>query len=760
MRKVLFFCLCLFFSKAQSQTITATKLTEFVNRGFTFTEVFFKNSSTWSVYYDYNNGFERIGEFENVSYKNKSWRTSTYADGYYFYQKLDLWEYSGIGRIVAFQTNSEKKYKNVYRALKTNSSILDNPISITDGISFVYLNKFIWSESAVYSDYSIDNNQFTIWFYPKEFQSNLVISEEKKKIDREYNQIISSHYGSYELREFLNKYPNYENSDVVLELLQDALAQEISSKPTIESINNFLLEFPKSKYTSDLNNRLLKLEIEGYKRLNDFDALESRIANEIRVLFKSKFQELYTEMSFDNFKDSVNLLSNIDLRYNYVAENEFRFNESLYSNDFSSILEDAFFRKVQLYSVNYMDNSLYIDQFIKKYPKSIYIGVLNKLKSEIVWDKRILNEIDLEIERFDSLNYIRPIQYARLISSSNLIVQSIASLKMNSNIQANREKLTTFQSKSRQLQAELSFIVERRSKVYALNDLNEQFSSSLKTSFENVVLNHTEELINTSFNSDVRIDFDTFGGFELQNFPTSVALPKVVLKGINSVATGVSSHFELPLTKYSMPVMSYFDTPLKFTNKSFYYEFVYTKNRQISPVNDRKASVPLVYQRALSNYMQTKGNANFRPGVYRIYNSETVLNNQKTNEMVFDSYHSFAGISAVLPALVLPGTGLRLVTGKKQFWVTALFYGLGAASIYNFVEASNSYTNYTNATNQADMNMFYAEYENYLGNSVLYGLSSAGVYSINLSVVIFKGFSNSYRTQKYNRIYNGKRYTL
>jgi len=756
-RKLFVFSLFLAFFNAQSQTISATKLTEFVNRGFTFTEVFFNNSSTWSVYYDYNTGFERIGEYENVSYKNKSWRTSAYADGYYFYQKLDLYEYSGVGRIVAFQTNSEKKYKDVYRALKTNSVILDNPISITDGISFVYLNKYIWTEKAVYSDYSIDNNQFTIWVYPKEFQSNLVIAEEKKQIDREYNQLISSRYGSYELREFLIKYPTYENSDVVLELLQDALAQEISSKPTIESINQFVLEFPKSKYVSILNTQLLELEVEGYKRLNDFKALESRITNEKRILFKTKFQELYTEMSFDNFKDSVKLLNNIDSRYNYVVENEFRFNESVYSKDFSSILEEAFFKKVQQYSISYMDNALYIDQFLKKYPKSIYIGELNKLKSEILWDKRILNDIDLEVERFDSLNYLRPIQYSRLIASSNAIVQLITSLKMDRNIRANRETLTSFQSKYRQLQAELSFIVERRTKVYPLNDLNAQLAASLKTSFENVVFSNRSNYLNTSFNSDMRIDFDTFGGFKLQNFPTSVAPPKMVVKGINSV---VEDLYKGPLTKYSMPVMSYFDAPLKFSNQSVYYEFVYTKNRQITPVSDRKASVPLGYQKSLSNYMQNKGNANFRPGVYRIYNSETVLNNQKTNEMIFDSYHSFAGISAVLPALILPGTGLRLVTGKKQFWVTALFYGLGAASIYNFVEASNSYTNYTNASNQADMDMFYAEYENYLGNSVLYGISAAGVYSINLSVVIFKGLSNTYRTQKYNRIYDGKGYKI
>jgi len=201
----------------------------------------------------------------------------------------------------------------------------------------------------------------------------------------------------------------------------------------------------------------------------------------------------------------------------------------------------------------------------------------------------------------------------------------------------------------------------------------------------------------------------------------------------------------------SLPVMTTETHNVKYSCQSSTIEllrvgkgnFQLTKNAIPSPGNNKVLSI------------MNGDRSYFKSGKYRIIWDEVHINNKTVQLMSIDKYKSFAGVSAVLPALVVPGWGTKLVRGRRgNAWITISTYGLATAGIYFATQSQKSYENYLIATTQNEMDQHYSQYLSQRNKSLISIGGALGIYSLNLTYVIFKGMGNSIKTVSYRNRYN------
>jgi hypothetical protein len=78
---------------------------------------------------------------------------------------------------------------------------------------------------------------------------------------------------------------------------------------------------------------------------------------------------------------------------------------------------------------------------------------------------------------------------------------------------------------------------------------------------------------------------------------------------------------------------------------------------------------------------------------------------------------------------------------------------LAAAGAYFAIQAQKSYDNYLSATTQNEMDQQYGQYLSQRSKSLISFGGAVGIYSLNLTYVIFKGMGNSIKTASYRNRY-------
>jgi len=165
------------------------------------------------------------------------------------------------------------------------------------------------------------------------------------------------------------------------------------------------------------------------------------------------------------------------------------------------------------------------------------------------------------------------------------------------------------------------------------------------------------------------------------------------------------------------------------------------------------------YNRA-QNFLE-ESNRNWQRGIYTFEDENVNINNYENNELRVLKYKSFSGISATIPAIILPNVGINKVTGKKNHgWVSMLFWGLAGSAAYYYLEAENNYSDYKNSSNQSEMDEYYSSYTSNLATSRILSLSAIGVNGISLVYVFSKGLSNMSKSRKYTKKYKSLTFKL
>ena len=155
----------------------------------------------------------------------------------------------------------------------------------------------------------------------------------------------------------------------------------------------------------------------------------------------------------------------------------------------------------------------------------------------------------------------------------------------------------------------------------------------------------------------------------------------------------------------------------------------------------------------LVSVLESKNN-DFYNGNYTFVLDAIRLNEDHVSFLTIEHYKPFAGIEAVIPSLLVPGYGTKLVRGHKgSAWISFLTYGLASTGTYFALKSQDNYEKYLSSINQQELDIFYNKY---LANRrvSMYGFGfAAGIYSVNIMYVFGKGIQNSTRRYKDNKRY-------
>jgi hypothetical protein len=300
------------------------------------------------------------------------------------------------------------------------------------------------------------------------------------------------------------------------------------------------------------------------------------------------------------------------------------------------------------------------------------------------------------------------------------------------------------QSQITALKKTFAFIQERRYKSYDLNEINPNLYASHYGLIERQLINNVDGLRNAVFNSSLTFNTDTFGKSTVKVIGSNTSFFEAEVVGKLTNNFGGVNYFQL------MPVMTTESHNINYSSQSSTFEVFRVRKGEFQLTTNTLSSPGYNYILSTLN-----GDYNyFKSGKYRIIWDEVHINNKTIHLMSIDNYRSFTGVSAILPALVVPGWGTTLVRGKKgNAWITVSTFGLAAAGTYFALQAQKSYENYLSATTQNDMDQQYGQYLSQRSKSLISFGGAVGIYSLNLTYVIFKGMGNSIKTASYRNRY-------
>jgi hypothetical protein len=289
-----------------------------------------------------------------------------------------------------------------------------------------------------------------------------------------------------------------------------------------------------------------------------------------------------------------------------------------------------------------------------------------------------------------------------------------------------------------------AFLLERRRKIYNLQQLDPSKYNNIAASLKSSLHDKYKEYRNLTIGAEVQYSIDTMGA-------AGVRVTGNCPKGFKAdIADGVAKKLHGKILMKNMPVMVQSSHTINYVSKTQTLRFVNSKNGGFSYA-DENAGTQLG-ARALTYLNNNR--SSYKPGKYAVLVDDVTCNNENRTWMNVSSYRSFTGIPAVLPALVIPGLGTRLVTGQKgKAWITWVTYSMAGLGLYYLNQSNNTYNDYKAATTQSEMDRLYAQYEEERGYAAGSILGGAALYSINLGYVLCKGTANSLLTAKYRSKY-------
>lgn len=752
------------FVVAQSQALAAdiplSQLISFQNRDISHVEVVMSNKNGWNVNYRQNQQSLKLGNLGNINCLYASWNTRAYVAGIDYFQTLDFYQVKNGQNIISYRTNSLKKYQELLNQF-TNKTIGNiNEFESLMGNSRVQqlIGGLSWEYAIENIDYESEK-RYTILLY----KTNLV-GFVKSQVA--WDQVVSNQYEEESLIDYITKYPNSVYIGLAKSKLEEKRYYFAYNSGSVEEINQFLAEYPQSKYvgllrtkTEDLlynqifndeselnelnidkfidmypNSRYIKgllkkkeeLKFNDLLNSDDESLLYSGYINEKDIKKRTTLLTAIQKLRYKKVVDSIESAKGTSLKISIIVSNLKNFVNSEYFGTLEKKLHQLEYEQLpQLMGEKCEEWQSYA----QRYPNSVYSSQAKSHALKCFEYVKLKKNLDSAWQVYRGLNQN---DYKNLISTGEFIL-SVS--------QENNAELKTQITSNRKA---LNFAQERRYKLYPLNEINPDLYKTHYMLLERQLINDIDGLRNTMFNSSLIMNTDTFGKLKVNVIGSNLPFSDVEFVGRLTPKIGGLNYYQ------SMPVMTTETHNIKYTCQSSTIElksvgkgnFQLTKNAIPSPGNNKVLS------------LMNGDRSFFKSGKYRVIWDEVHINNNTIQLMSIDKYKSFAGVSAIVPALVVPGWGTRLVRGKKgNAWITISAYGLAAAGTYFAIQAQKSYENYLTASTQNEMDQHYNQYLSQYSKSLFSFTGAIGVYSLNLTYVIFKGMGNTIKTASYRSRY-------
>jgi hypothetical protein len=213
----------------------------------------------------------------------------------------------------------------------------------------------------------------------------------------------------------------------------------------------------------------------------------------------------------------------------------------------------------------------------------------------------------------------------------------------------------------------------------------------------------------------------------------------------NNLLTEVKNQFKGINFINNLSVMTSEIYPIEYISRTYEYQFIRAGKNPFELTGKYNGLVGANQQVILNILNSDLGY--FKKGRYTVLVDDISLNNKNYKKLSIEKYKSFHGVGSVIPAILVPGWGTKLVRGKKgNAWITISTYGLTAIGYYFWNESQKSYDGYLAATSQVQMDEFYNQYLDHRDKALLSMSGALSIYSINLTYVLFKGLKNNLST--------------
>jgi outer membrane protein assembly factor BamD (BamD/ComL family) len=747
-------------SPALAADISFSQLISFQSRNVSHVEVVMSNQNGWSVNFSQNQQSLKLGNIGNVDCLYEGWITRAYVAGVDYFQTLDFYQIKNGQNIVIYRTNSLKKYQLFFNQFTAKTIQKSSEKESLLGSASVQLlsGGLAWEYFAESSSYE-SNNKFTIILY----NSNLVDFVRSKIA---WDQLVNDDFEEEKLVDYISNYPNSANFVLAKSKLEEKRYYSAYNSGSVEIINQFLSDYPKSKYVGILKTKVEDLEYEQI--FND----ESKF-NELNI---DKFISMYPNSRYvkglaqkkEELKFNFLLLSGDEglIYIRYVAEKDLKKRGMLLS-----AIQKIRYQKV-IDSFEFMSSNLQkialINLKISDFNGTVYFGILEKklhqLEYELLpkslgekcedWQRfvqRYPNSVYAGDAKVHAQKCVELVKRNKILDSAWAVYRGLHQSDYRKIISTGEFILEVSVEKNLELQSQITalkktyaFIQERRYKSYALNEINPNLYASHYGLIERQLINNVDGLRNAVFNSSLTFNTDTFGKSNVKVIGSNTSFFEAEVVGKLTNNFGGVNYFQL------LPVMTTESHNINYSSQTSSFDMFRTGKGEFQ-LTTNTLSAP-GYNIILSTL---NGDHNyFKSGKYSIIWDEVHINNKTIRLMSIDNYRSFTGVSAILPALVVPGWGTKLVRGKKgNAWITVSTYGLAAAGAYFAMQAQKSYENYLSATTQNEMDQQYGQYLSQRSKSLISFGGAVGIYSLNLTYVIFKGMGNSIKTASYRNRY-------
>ena len=749
---------------AQSQALAAdiplSQLISFQNRDISHFEVVMSNKNGWNANYHQIQQSLKIGNLGNINCLYASWNTRAYVAGTDYFQTLDFYQVKNGQNIISYRTNSLKKYQELLNQFTNKTVGNSSEFESLMGNSRVQqlMGGLSWEYAIENIDYESEK-RYTILLYKTSLVGFV-------KSQLAWDQVASNEYEEESLIEYITKYPNSVYIGLAKTKLEEKRYYSAYNGGSVDEINQFLTDYPQSKYVGMLKTKvenlqydqifhdesnLTELNIDKFiatypnsRHLKDlakkkeelkFNALllsqdeglmYSKYITEKDINKRAMLLSAIQKLRYIKLIDSIESVSGAAQKISIIIGNLNNF----VGSDYFRVLEK------ELHKLEYEQLPQLIGEkceewqsFVQRYPNSVYYSQAKAHAQKCFEQVKLKKILDSAWQVYRGLNQN---DYKSLISTGEFIlsVSQEKNVELKSQLAANRKTY--------------NFVQERRFKLYPLNEINPDLYASHYGLIERQIINNVDGLRNAVFNSSLTFNTDTFGKSKVKVIGSNSRFFETEVAGKLTNNIGGLNYFQL------LPVMTTETHNIKYSSQSNSFELFRVRKGNFQLTTK---TIPATgYNTILS--LMNGDRSYFKSGKYRIIWDEVHINNKTINLMSIDNYRSFTGVSAILPALVVPGWGTRLVRGKKgNAWITVSTYGMVAVGTYFAIQAQQSYENYLSATTQNEMDQKYDQYLNQRSKSLFSFAGAVGIYSLNLTYVIFKGMGNSIKTASYRNRY-------
>jgi outer membrane protein assembly factor BamD (BamD/ComL family) len=748
-------------SPVKAADISLSQLISFQNRDISHFELAMSNKSGWNINYRQNQQSFEIRNVGNVNCLNEGWITGAYVAGINYFQTLDFYQVLNGQSIILYRTNSLKKYEELLNqfTIKTiaKSDEFENLLGNSSRVQRLS-GGFSWEYAIEDIEYET-GKRYTILLY-----KTSLVSYVKARIA--WENVENDGYEVESLIQYIAEYPKAFNIGLAKSKLEEKRYQTAYSGGSVETINQFLADYPQSKHVGILKTKAEDLQYEQMCS-DESQFNELNIDKFIAMYPNSRYVKGLEQKKEESKFNSLLLSGDEGLIYiQYVAEKDLKKRGMMLSAiqkiRYQKVIDSIEYMSTNLQKIaiinvkiNDFNGTVYFDdlekklhqleyellpkalgekcddwqRFVQRYPNSIYASDA-KVHAQKCLEQVERNKI---LDSAWQVYYLlSPNDYSNLISTGEFI--------LNVSVENNKE----LQSQIIALKKTYAFIKERRYKSYALNEINPNLYASHYGLIERQIINNVDGLRNAVFNSSLTFNTDTFGKSKVKVIGSNSRFFETEIAGKLTNDIGGLNYFQL------LPVMTTETHNIRYSSQSNSFELFRVRkgNFQLT-----KKTIPATGYNTILSLMNGDRNY-FKSGRYRIVWDEVHINNKIVNLMSIENYRSFTGVSAILPAIVVPGWGTRLVRGKKgNAWITVSTYGMAAVGTYFAIQAQQSYENYLSATAQNEMDQKYDQYLNQRSKSLFSFAGAVGIYSLNLTYVIFKGMGNSIKTASYRNRY-------